>query len=103
MHAFGWSIEYTLGLTWPVFIDLFELIKRVRLDNAVDGMYIPYSAAKYGKDCARALFDGRGTYYLKGDVPQYTYSEEDVKRARARMRRIQRQRQKAMEAAAVGA
>lgn len=104
MHAFGWTIEYTLSLSWPVFIELFSLIRRVRLDNAIDAMYVPYGAAKYGEDCSRALFDGRGSFFLidAGETTAYRYSPEDVAAARARWERIRAARDSELAKAATG-
>ena len=64
MKAFGWTIEYTLSLTFPVFLELFELIRRVRMDAAIDEFYTPYSAVKFGGKCAKTLFDGRGRIWF---------------------------------------
>ena len=86
MFAFGWTIEYTLALTWPVFLDLFALIKRARLDNAVDAVYTPYCAGKYGKACTKFMLSGRGKWYVE-EEPDYSYSEEDLRRAQEVMDR----------------
>ena len=64
MKEFGWSIEYTLSLSFPVFLDLFDLIRRVRFDAAIDEFFTSYGAAKYGGKCSKTLFDGRGSIVL---------------------------------------
>lgn len=64
MYTFGWTIEYTLALPFPVFLNLFVLIRRVRFDAAIDEFYTPYGAAKYGGKCAKTLFEGRGPLML---------------------------------------
>lgn len=102
MHTFGWTIEYTLGLSWPVFFDLTALIRRVRYDNAIDSVFMPYGAAKYGKSFASDLFEGRGGYYLtpEEDLPKSDYTEADLKRAERKLRRIIREREKKLAEAA---
>ena len=77
MREFGWSIEYTLSLPYPVFFELFGLIRRVRLDSAIDEMYTPYAAAKYGGKCSKTLFDGRGSMYLNSDKSK-TFAHEEI-------------------------
>lgn len=66
MREFGWTIEYTLNLSYPVFFELFTLISRVRADAAIDGVYIPYVAAKCGRGLKKHLFDTRGSFFLGG-------------------------------------
>ncbi|MGE4300814.1 MAG: hypothetical protein AB7F40_04335 [Victivallaceae bacterium] len=94
MAAFGWTIEYTLSLPWPVFMSMFGLIRRVRMDNAIDSMYTPYCAAKYGGTASRFLFDGRGSYHLEDDVKPP--SEKALKLAHRKIMRIIRAREKMM-------
>ena len=64
MLTFGWTIEYTLNLTFPIFFELFPLISRARADAAIDGVYAPYAAAKYGGKMRKSLVDARGGFYL---------------------------------------
>ncbi len=100
MQTFGWTIEYTLNLSWPVFFDLTVMIRRIRYDNAIDSVFMPYSAAKYGKSFSSDLFDGRGSFYLAPDEQTYTYTEEDWKKADRKLKRIIREREKRLAAAA---
>ena len=104
MKEFGWTIEYTLSLTFPVFLDLFELIRRVRLDAAVEEFFIPYGAAKYGGKCSKTLFDGRGGVILS-DSPKPKRNTEEVtqemiERANQRLRRLMAERAEAVAKAA---
>lgn len=107
MKEFGWTIEYTLNLTYPVFVNLFGLVKRVRADSAIDEFYYPYLAAKWGEGCREALFSLRGDIFLPdGDAPRNgpeKWSPEDLKRAERKLDRILAKRRKEMEAAAQGA
>ena len=110
MREFGWTIEYVLGLSYPVFFDLFGLIRRVRLDSAIDEFYLPYAAAKYGGKCQKNLFEGRGGFYLSGAErkPQSEskgYTKRELKLANERLARIiqQREEQLAIAASAVDA
>ena len=64
MREFGWYIEYTLGLSFPVFVDLFELIRKARADAAIDGVYLPYAAAKYGGKASKRLHELADCLYL---------------------------------------
>lgn len=98
MREFGWTIEYTLSLTYPVFFDLFNLIRRVRLDAAIDEHYTPYAAAKYGGKCSKALFDGRGSMYLgKSDNKTFAHEEitpDMIEKANQRLQKIIADRKK---------
>lgn len=94
MKEFGWTIEYTLALTFPVFLDLFGLIRRARLDDAIDSFYTPYAAAKYGKECSKELFKGRGDLFLSDDGADAGsaggpgYTKEQLARANRKLNRI---------------
>ena len=106
MKEFGWSIEYTLSLTYPVFISLFGLIRQTRFDAAIDEFYTPYAAAKYGGKCHKFLFDGRGDFVING-TEQIKLSNEEItpemiERANARLRaEIEKHNKKLAEAAKV--
>lgn len=101
MKEFGWTIEYTFSLTYPVFIELFGLIKRARLENAVDSFFVPYAAAKYGKDCANALFKGSGSLFLD-DKPEEEKkcTKKQINRAMRKLDEIILSREKALATAA---
>lgn len=90
MKEFGWTIEYTLSLTYPVFLDLLDLIYRVRCDSAIDEFFNPYAAAKYGGKFSKHLFDGRGSFYLKdtynAEVKQEEVTPEMIERANQKLR-----------------
>lgn len=90
MKEFGWTIEYTLSLTFPVFISLFGLIRKARYDAAIDEFYTPYAAAKYGGKSHKFLFEGRGSFIVNGsksiDVSDEEITPEMVERANARLK-----------------
>ena len=91
MKEFGWTIEYTLSLSFPVFLDLFTLIRRVRCDAAIDEFFTPYGAAKYGGKCYKALFDGRGSIMLtdpSDSSVSHKVTREMTKRASLRLRKM---------------
>ena len=98
MKEFGWTIEYTLNLTYPVFLELFGLIHRVRMDAAIDQFYMPYGAAKYGGKCSKLLFEGRGSMHLgKTNSKQHEHEEitpEMIEKANDRFRKIIEERRK---------
>lgn len=103
MKEFGWSIEYVLNLTFPVFFDLFGLIRRVRMDAAIDEFYTPYGAVKFGGKCAAHLFDGRGSVTLTdedGKPPQQEVTEAMIRRANRKLRALMKKRQQELEKAA---
>lgn len=106
MKEFGWTIEYTLNLTFPVFFDLFGLIRRIRLDAAIDEFYTPYGAVKFGGKCAKHLFDGRGSYLLneKGTAAGQTeeVTDEMIERARKKLRAIMERNQAKLSETASG-
>ena len=103
MKEFGWSIEYVLSLTFPVFFDLFGLIRRVRMDAAIDEFYTPYGAVKFGGKCATYLFNGRGSITLP-EEGEKSASQEVTKRlinkANRKLRALMKQRQEALKKAA---
>ena len=106
MKEFGWTIEYTLSLTFPVFLDLFELIRRVRFDAAIDEFFTPYGAAKYGGKCSKTLFDGRGSIML-GDSNKPFQSTEEITpeiidKANRKLRKLMDERATALANAATG-
>lgn len=98
MREFGWTIEYTLSLSFPQFFDLFGLIKRIRYDAAVDEFYTPYAAVKFGGKCSKHLFDGRGSIILTNpDAPKVRdYTPEMMRKANRKLRAIIRSRQNAL-------
>lgn len=102
MKEFGWSIEYVLSLSFPVFFDLFGLIKRVRYDSAIDEFYTPYAAVKFGGKCGKHLFDGRGSIILSDQNTQKPrdYTPEMLRRANRKLKALMKARQAALAQAA---
>lgn len=98
MKEFGWTIEYVLALSYPVFLNLFMLIKRCRYDSAIDEFYTPYAAVKFGGKPSKHLFSGRGDIFI-GSSENTTYTPEMVKKAEDRLRTIIEKRQKLLEKA----
>ena len=90
MREFSWSIEYTLSLSFPVFLYLTSIIKRIRADNAIDSFFSPYVAAKAGKSAVDSLFQSAGSFFLE-TAPEAGSEEitpEKIKAAKERMDRI---------------
>ena len=90
MREFGWDIRYVTSLSFPVFLYLTTIIKRIRSDNAVDSVFAPYVAAKAGKSAVDSLFRSAGTFYLD-TVPAESQEEitpELLKAAEERMQKI---------------
>ena len=89
VKEFGWTIEYTLSRTFPVFMALTKMLRRIRYDAAIDEFYLPYSAAKLGGKCAKRLFEGRGSFMLNdsGNNDGET-SPEQIDRAIEKIRKI---------------
>ena len=107
MKEFGWTIEYTLSLPFPVFLDLFELIRRIRFDAAIDEFFTPYGAAKYGGKMSKTLFDGRGSIMLKDEKKEMSRSTEEVtpemiEKANKKLLRLMEERAAALAKAAAG-
>ncbi len=102
MKEFGWTIEYTLSLSFPQFFDLFGLIKRIRYDAAIDEFYSPYAAVKFGGKCSKHLFNGRGSIMLdNSDAPKASdYTPEMVKKANRKLKKLMRTRNAALAKAA---
>lgn len=96
MKEFGWTIEYVLSLTYPVFLDLFTLIKRCRYDAAIDEFYTPYAAVKFGGKASKHLFSVRGDVFV-GTTENVAYTPEMVKKAEEKLRAIIEKRQKILE------
>lgn len=100
MKEFGWSVEYTLQLSFPIFLGLTSMITRVRSDSAIDEFYTPYVAAKVGRKCSKALFDSRGSVFRIGsavEAPEYT--PEMVERACRKLQELIEKRAKEAEKA----
>lgn len=102
MKEFGWSIEYVLSLSFPIFFDLFGLIKRARADAAIDEFYTPYAAVKFGGKCGNHLFNSRGSIMLDNpDKPKpRDCTPEMVKKANRKLKALIRARQAALTQAA---
>ncbi len=102
MREFTWTIDYTLSLPFPVFLYLTSIIKRIRADNAIDTVFIPYVAAKAGKKSVDDLFRTANGFFL--DPPQVTIQEvitpEIMKAAEERMARIIATQEEALRNAA---
>ncbi len=90
MKEFGWTIEYTLALTFPQFFDLFGLIKRIRYDAAIDEFYTPYAAAKFGGKCSKHLSDGRSSIILDASDASKSrdYTPAMVRRANHKLKAL---------------
>lgn len=99
MKEFGWTIEYVLSLTYPVFLYLFTLIKRCRYDAAVDEFYTPYAAVKFGGKASKHLFSVRGDVFVGANEAVASYTPEMVKKAEEKLRKIIESRQKNLEKA----
>lgn len=100
MKEFGWTIDYVLSLSFPVFFELFGLIRRVRCDSAIDEVYLPYAAAKYGGKCQRNLFDGRGSFFLSSSSSGKEakgYTKAELKAAQEKAQRIIEEHEKALK------
>ena len=107
MKEYHWTIEYTLSLTYPVFMGLTDMIHRVRLDSAVDEFYTPYGAAKYGGKCSKALFDGRGSFCIGNTSKKVSYDHEEItpemiEKANEKFRKIMDDRRKQAAKIAAG-
>lgn len=101
MKEFGWTIEYVLSLSYPVFLDLFHLIKRCRYDSAIDEFYTPYAAVKYGGKPSKHLFSVRGDIFVgfAGAETAEQCTPEMIKSADEKLRKIIENRQKKLEKA----
>ncbi len=101
MREFGWKIEYTLSLSFPVFLELFGLIRRVRYDAAIDEFYLPYAAAKAGGRSAKRLFKGVGDVMIPEEgIADGEPSLEQVQRASRKLEQIIAERQERLRQAA---
>lgn len=96
MKEFGWTIDYVLSLTYPVFLDLFTLIKRCRYDAAIDEFYTPYAAVKFGGKASKHLFSIRGDVFV-GSTANVSYTPEAAKKAEEKLRAIIEKRQRNLE------
>lgn len=85
-----------MSLTYPVFVGLSIMIKRIRADKAIDEFYKPYAAVKFGKDCYDTMIESRGNIFLEApDAAKLSYTPEQLEKAKATMRRINEERKKA--------
>lgn len=86
-----------MSLTYPVFMSLFGLIRKVRYDQAIDQFFTPYAAVKCPKTASR-LFSERGDFTI-GTAPDLSAkaSLEAVAKARRKLQRIIKARKQAAE------
>ena len=89
-----------MSLTYPVFMALFQLIRKARYDQAIDQFFTPYAAVKSPKT-AKRLFEERGNFTIDAPPIEMTAKEEAAALARAKrkMARIIAARKKAAETA----
>lgn len=99
MKEFGWTIQYVMSLTFPIFFDLFSLIRKARYDAAIDEFYTPYAAVKYGGKCSQHLFAGRGSFLL--ELPNHSktkdYTPAQLRKANAKLQKLMKLQQKRLE------
>ena len=101
MHEFGWDISYVTSLSFPVFLYLTTIIKRIRADNAVDSFFTPYVAAKAGKTAAKSLFNAAGSFFLEPKLPPMKeVTPEMIKEAEERMAKFIAKREQQLANAA---
>ncbi len=102
MREFSWDIEYTLSLSFPVFLYLTSIIKRIRTDNAIDSVFSPYVAAKAGKSAVDSLYKSAGSFFLETapDTSTEEITPEKLKAAEERMARIIAARERQLRDAA---
>lgn len=75
---------------------LSAMIRRIRADHAIDEFYMPYAAAKCGKECSNSLFSLRGTMFIEDNtVPSFT--DEQLEKARQRLNAIHEKRRREAE------
>lgn len=103
MREFSWDIDYVLSLSFPVFLYLTSIIKRIRADYAVDTFFTAYVAAKTGKSAVDNLFKTAGSFFL--DSPHQESAEpitpEKLKAAESWLERIIEERERKLEQAAL--
>lgn len=87
-----------MSLTYPVFMSLFELIRKARYDQAIDQFFTPYAAVKCPKTASR-LFSERGDFTIDNAAPEQSAkaSLEAVAKARRKLQRIIKARKQAAE------
>ena len=95
MREFGWTIEYVLDLSFPVFLNLFGLITRCRADAAVDEFYKPYGAAKFGGKMCKHLFETKGDIFIAHEPEKVT--PEMIERANIKLRKVMEKYQRKLE------
>lgn len=88
MLAFGWDIEYVTSLSFPVFLYLTGILKRVRTEYAIDSFFAPYVAAKAGKSAVDNLYKTAGSFYIEKPVYQEPVTPENLKLAHERLDRM---------------
>jgi len=90
MREFSWDIDYVLSLSFPVFLYLTSIIKRIRADYAVDTFFTAYVAAKTGKSAVDNLFKTAGSFFLdaRHKVSAEPVTPEKLKAAEDWMQKI---------------
>lgn len=102
MKEFGWTIDYVLSISYPVFFYLTSELRRVRSDHAIDAFFLPYGAAKFGGKCSRELFRAAGSFFLNdGEDDPDALDPEAVEAARNRLQAINDEHSRRLAEAAV--
>lgn len=84
--VFGWTIADVFHLTWPQFMCIGTEIERIEFMRARNEMYFPVCAAFGDKNVQEDFLNSAGKFVLPDDDPvNLSYTEEDLKRAQARM------------------
>lgn len=78
-----------MNLSFPVFLYLTTILKRIRADYAIDTVFSPYVAAKCGKKAVDDLFKTAGTFFIEKTVDyDQEIDPEALKAAQERLKRI---------------
>lgn len=84
--VFGWTITDVFRLTWPQFMYIGTELERIEFMRARNEMYFPVCAALGDSKTQGEFLASAGRFVLPDDAPvNISYTEEDLKRAQARM------------------
>lgn len=101
MREFGWTIEYTLNLTFPVFLNLSNMLSRIRCDASIDENYKPYVSGKFGGKAAKDYFKTAGTFFLEerttASVDKTEITPEIIDKANQKLRDLMKARHAALQ------
>ena len=95
--VFGWTLPDVFALTWPQFFKVILEVRRIQYQRAKNEVYFGVCAAIGGGEAETDLLNEAGSFMLGEEMPELSYTEEELRIAEERMKAIIEARKKQAE------